>query len=95
MTIVTLYGVSDDLIQVVGDVTEELPANYDEPTEVWVGGSFITFEYSTEGMWIVTNVEPGKYDEISVLRDWESPHEYSDMVLLANVQGFKEPEVYE
>lgn len=46
---VIMYGQSDDLIEIGGDINEELYANYNEPTEIRVGEWKINCEY--DGRW--------------------------------------------
>ena len=58
-----IYGHSDDLIEVVGAVADEIPANHDEPTYLGVGNSEITVEYDTEGVWRVEIERVGDGDE--------------------------------
>lgn len=56
-----VYGHSDDLIEVVGDASEELYANYGEPTHVMVGNTEIVAEY--DGEWHFEVVDLGEGDE--------------------------------
>lgn len=49
MSEIIIYGQSDDLIEITGDVREELYANYNEPTEFRVGEWEIKAEY--DGYW--------------------------------------------
>lgn len=47
-----IYGASDDLIEVAGDLSEEFTANYDKPTAVRLSnGVTLTFEYTDDGVW--------------------------------------------
>lgn len=46
-----IYGASDDLIEVEGNVHEELYAEYGEPTYVRVGDWKFRVEYDTNGEW--------------------------------------------
>lgn len=45
---VEIYGRSDDLIEVTGDIEEELYADYGEPTRFMVLGYMIEAEYDGE-----------------------------------------------
>lgn len=55
-----VYGHSDDLIEVEGDVTEELYANFNGPTHVFVGDTEIVAEY--DGEWHFDVVDKGRND---------------------------------
>ena len=48
-----IYGASDDLIEVEGDINEEFSANYQEPTylRVMPTGTLIKVEYDLGGVW--------------------------------------------
>jgi len=61
-----VYGASDDLIEIDGDVSEEFYANFSEPTEMMVGLTKLSIEYTTEGVWsiIVENEAPS--DEVTI-----------------------------
>jgi hypothetical protein len=55
-----VHGHSDDLIEITGDVREELYANYGEPTHVMVGDTEIVAEY--DGEWHFSVVDEGEND---------------------------------
>jgi len=55
-----IHGHSDDLIEITGDVNEELSANYGEPTHVMVGNTEIVAEY--DGEWHFSVVDEGAND---------------------------------
>mgnify|MGYP006293181785 CR=1 FL=1 len=55
--IITIHGRSDDLIEVEGAVTEELTANYGEPTIVHVGPWTFEVVYTTDGNWEITPID--------------------------------------
>lgn len=50
----TIYGRSDDLIEVEGGVQKELYANYGEPTTVHVGPFTFEVVYTNDGEWEIT-----------------------------------------
>lgn len=52
-----VYGASDDLIEVVGNVREELYANYDEVTVFRVGVWKFESRYTNEGTWVFDVVD--------------------------------------
>lgn len=58
-----VYGHSDDLIEITGDVREEFYADFGEPTHVMVGNTEIVAEYTNEGVWKVSVVDEGAGDE--------------------------------
>lgn len=49
---IKLYGASDDLIEVEGDIREEFDPNYDDPSVLaFSDGSIIKAVYDKEGVW--------------------------------------------
>ena len=59
-----VYGHSDDLVEVVGDVQEEFPADFNGPTHLIIGNTEVCVEYTLEGVWEVSDVNPGATDVI-------------------------------
>ena len=58
-----IYGHSDDLIEIVGDVEDEISANYGKPTYLGVGHSEVVVEYDENGIWRVEIGVCGPGDE--------------------------------
>ncbi|MFA6159391.1 MAG: BRCT domain-containing protein [Candidatus Paceibacterota bacterium] len=57
---VTIYGASDDLVEINGDINEEL-SSIDQPTYLLFNdGSQVKVEYGADGVWCVNLVEGGK-----------------------------------
>jgi len=82
-----VYGHSDDLIEVVGDVQEEYYAIYDEPTHVMVGNTEVVAEYGGPGEWYVSVVDQGDGDEtyhhkIGSVELAEEANDYTEAVLV-------------
>lgn len=86
---VTIYGRSDDLIEVRGAVTREIYADSEDPTTIRVGGWVIDVYYN--GKW---RLEVNTLDSIAAA--WkkhypsgheESPCEYSQTLVLPVVEG--------
>lgn len=65
MKTVTVYGASDDLIEVDGDIREEFYANGDDGADylAFSNGLVLQVIYGDEGVWRINTVEPG-YGEI-------------------------------
>jgi len=55
-----VYGASDDLIEIIGDIREEFYANYNEPTHIMVGNTELVVEY--DGEWHISVVDLGEND---------------------------------
>lgn len=84
MATVAIYGVSDDLIEIEGDLNEEFnPSNEDEGMWLIFGdGSIIDVRYDEFGIWRVTR----PYAGTSFMEKDEDPgddeNRYSDRVTL-------------
>lgn len=82
-----VYGASDDLVEVGGDVSEEFYADLGEPTHVFVGDTEIVAEYTDDGEWSVSVVDEGEDDEThwySVGREKvvEKLNDYTEVVVV-------------
>lgn len=58
-----VHGHSDDIIEVEGDVTEELYI-YNTPKHIFVGNTELVVEYGGVGEWFIDVVEEGINDTI-------------------------------
>lgn len=78
---VKVYGHSDDLIEVEGDLREEFDRS--EGTLVFGDGTHLHVEYGGEGLWSITRVKKGtaKFKKVFTADDAAS-NEYSDVVEL-------------
>lgn len=57
---VTLFGYSDDLVEIEGDVREEFNPTGDEPVLVTFStGTVASIQYTAEGAWRIIVLEPG------------------------------------
>lgn len=59
-----VYGHSDDLIEIDGDVREEFYANYGEPTFLSIGNTELSVEYTNDGEWRIHVVDQGAHDTV-------------------------------
>lgn len=85
-----VYGASDDLIEVGGDVSAEFYANFDAPTHVIIGETEIVVEY--DGEWHLSVVDEGEDDEIawySVGRDQvaEELNDYTEAIVVESPEA--------
>lgn len=84
MNRVNVYGASDDLIEVMGAVNDELYAYYQRPTIVRIGDWKIEVTYDVDGEWRLEVVDQPhgatfvKYD----IGDEGVPKDYSEMLSL-------------
>lgn len=86
-----VYGHSDDLIEIVGDVREEYYANFGEPTHVRIGDTEVVAEYTSGGEWKVSVVDEGVNDTVhhhSIGSDTlaEEANDYTEAVLVETDQ---------
>lgn len=83
MSKVTIYGASDDLIEVAGDLREEFYLHdSDKPSFLAFGdGTVLSIEYTNEGMWRVNRRKTGtaRYEKIEAT---DPEGEYTDKVTL-------------
>lgn len=83
---ITVYGHSDDLIEVEGAISEEF--TYTDPDEPGIGdllafsdGTILRIEYTVAGTWRITPVVHGSA-ELSIQQTSESSDGYSDVATL-------------
>ena len=61
MGTVTIYGASDDLIEVKGDLTEEFNPGGDGPSFLaFTDGTILSVEYGKSGMWGIRRIHEEK-----------------------------------
>lgn len=84
MKTVTIYGASDDLIELEGDIREEInPRNEDEPTRLgFSDGTVLSVVYDKDGCWRVTRVAEGAAKMEKVEAAGADTDNYSDQVTL-------------
>lgn len=70
---ITIYGYSDDLIEIDGDIYDEfgLPYNNDGAAIACSNGVLLRIVYDQDGIWRITPLAGG--DKVSV---WQCPAEY-------------------
>lgn len=90
---VRIYGSSDDLVEIEGDIQEEFDS-YDQPTYLLFNdGTQIKVEYDDEGMWSTSTIRvgmaqlghqdaPERDPALSSIHDGKIAPEYSDLVTL-------------
>ena len=54
---IEIYGASDDLIEIEGDVREEFNCNYDEGTYVATNCGAVQISYTHSGEWRINAIE--------------------------------------
>ncbi len=82
---VTVYGASDDLVEVEGDIREEFNALGNLDQEDDGGGGYLAFDdgnvlkivYTADGVWRITPVALGK-GEVTIKQAVSSDDDYSD-----------------
>lgn len=84
MKTVTIYGASDDLIELEGDIRDEInPRNEDEPTRLaFSDGTVLSVVYDSDGCWRVTRVAEGSAKMEKVEAEGPDSNNYSDRVTL-------------
>lgn len=84
MAKVTIYGASDDLIEVEGDVEEEFNPPPDEATGIlaFSDGTVLRVEYTNDGIWRVTPLFKGTATISIVQAASEDDDNYSDRATL-------------
>lgn len=75
---VTIYGASDDLIEIEGDIREEFTPPYDEEALLaFSDGTVLRMRYSDSGVWrIAPVISPGELTIVQAPEDDED--NYSD-----------------
>lgn len=78
---VTIYGASDDLVEVEGDLSNEF--NGDDVTLIFGDGTHVRAEYGRSGLWRLNRTQAGSaaYEHVFTATDSDSDA-YSDRVTL-------------
>jgi hypothetical protein len=79
---VTVYGSSDDLIEIEGDITEEFEAHDGEGDFlVFSDGTVLSIVYADPGIWRINNAVKGnkKYEKVEATN---ADDDYSDKVTI-------------
>lgn len=84
MTTLEIYGASDDLIEVEGDITEEFNPDEGSGTLAFSDGTLLEVKYGEGGLWKITRVAKGTA-QFSLLVEATDPDssEYSDKAQLS------------
>lgn len=84
MTTVTVYGYSDDLIEVDGDIYEEFTLHNEAEGDLlaFSDGTILRVTYGDQGVWRIETVFPGSADLTLVQAPEHDDANYSDRVTL-------------
>lgn len=64
---VTVYGSSDDLIEIEGDIREEFYAPTEGPAMLgFSDGTLLSIEYNSDGVWKITRRDRGHSTKLSI-----------------------------
>ena len=85
---IIIYGASDDLVEIDGDIREEFNYPYDETVPQYLAfseGTILSIFYSDKGIWGIRQVVMGdaKYSKKEALEN-PKDDEYSDIATLEN-----------
>ena len=83
---IIIYGASDDLVEIEGDINAEYNY-YDEPYTQYLAfsdGTVLSIYYSNKGIWQIRQVVMGtaKYSKEEITEHTEDDDAYSDIVTL-------------
>lgn len=81
---IRIYGASDDLIEVEGDISEEFNHYSDDPALLgFSDGTMLRVTYDNDGIWRFTPVLTGRARLVHVIQTLDDPDDgYSDSVYL-------------
>lgn len=80
---IKIYGASDDLIEIEGDITEEF-SHYSDDEPFYLGfsdGTVLSIDYNYEGFWRINRLSIGSA-EYSKHEGMDDSSDYSDIVTL-------------
>ena len=77
----TVYGASDDLVEVEGDIVEEFNSPYDSPIIlVTSNGVVMRVVYDDEGIWRITVLKG--HDKVKLTQSAATEDDYSDRAVI-------------
>lgn len=83
MKTITVYGASDDLIEIEGDIRDEISPNDEEPAKLaFSDGTVLSVIYDDEGCWRVNRIAEGSAKMEKVEAAGPDTDNYSDRVTL-------------
>jgi len=83
MQTVTVYGASDDLIEIEGDIRDEISADSDMPCKLaFSDGTVLNVVYDEDGCWRVTRIAAGTAAMQKIEAEGSDTDNYSDRVTL-------------
>lgn len=84
MGFLKIYGASDDLVEIEGDMEDEIPC-YEQDVEILVNdGTRLRAHYGTGGMWRLSVVQTGTETTVTHTPASDPDTNYTDMVTLEN-----------
>ena len=83
MKTVTVYGASDDLIEIEGDIRDEISPNDEHPAKLaFSDGTVLSVKYDDDGCWRVNRVAEGSAKMEKVEAEGPDTDNYTDRVTL-------------
>lgn len=81
---VTIYGYSDDLIEVEGDIEDEFSYKDDDKGDVlsFSNGTVLRIEYSSDGLWKIVALAGAEHVTVEYSAIDAESSEYSDRVMV-------------
>ena len=81
---IKVYGVSDDLIEIEGDIREEFPD--DKALLIFSNGVVLSIEYGLSGIWRINQMSGPTY-AVNIQRTDNEGDDYSDVAnILGNIE---------
>jgi len=78
-----IYGRSDDLIEIDGDIYDEIGWHPSEKCYITISdGTVISIEYSDEGIWRIAMLREGSGDPEIIYAPSDDDDNYSDVLIL-------------
>lgn len=80
---IEIYGASDDLIEVEGDISEEFNPDLDGDAPnilAFSDGTLLEVSYTSEGLWKITRTAKGSAQYSTLFEATDPDGEYSDKV---------------
>lgn len=85
---VTVYGASDDLIEIDGDIREEFPYDGEETYLAFSDGTVLSIFYAHSGVWRIAALQTGRDSIVSIVQaESISEDAYSDRARVENVRN--------
>lgn len=83
MNTIIISGVSDDLIEVKGDIRDEIPGNDETPVKLaFSEGTVLSVFYDGDGCWRINRLAQGEAKMEKIEAEGSDSNNYSDRVTL-------------